>query len=181
MAADVHVQQVAGAGPLVAPGRLPLRPRAPRESVPAKHLPDGRVREAGRGRDQAWAPAGAAAAGADPCLQRRSELARRATGSARAIAQAGAAAAVLLAGRRPAMPPAMRGRGRDAEGRRGGLDAHSPFDCQHERQAAGQSELGVTVKRHPGPSFGRESWQTHSLKGGPDVLSGVHNVCRRDS
>jgi hypothetical protein len=42
----------------------------------------------------------------------------------------------------------------------------------------GQSELGVTVKRHPGPSLEGESWQTHSLKGGPDVLSAVHNVCR---
>jgi hypothetical protein len=34
------------------------------------------------------------------------------------------------------------------------------------------------VQDHPGASFGRESWQTHSLKGGPDV-SAVHNVCGR--
>jgi hypothetical protein len=45
----------------------------------------------------------------------------------------------------------MRRRRRDAEGRRGG------------------------------PSLGRKSWQTHSLKGGPDVLSAVHNVCGHDS
>jgi hypothetical protein len=37
------------------------------------------------------------------------------------------------------------------------------------------------VQDHPGASFGRGSWQTHSLKGGPDVLSAVHNVCGRDS
>jgi hypothetical protein len=24
------------------------------------------------------------------------------------------------------------------------------------------------VEHHPGPSFDRESWQTHSLEGGPD-------------
>jgi hypothetical protein len=29
--------------------------------------------------------------------------------------------------------------------------------------------------------LGRESWETHSLKGGPDVLSAVHNLCGRDS
>jgi hypothetical protein len=79
------------------------------------------------------------------------------------------------------MPPAMSCRRRDAEGRRGGLHTHASFDRLDERQAAGQSELGVTVKHHPGPSFGRESSQTHSLKGGPDVLSAVHNVRGRDS
>jgi hypothetical protein len=26
-----------------------------------------------------------------------------------------------------------------------------------------------------------ESWQTHSLKGGPEVLSAVHNLCRQDN
>jgi len=41
-----------------------------------------------------------------------------------------------------------------------------------------KSETSVTVKPHPGPSFGREPWQTHSLEGGPDDLSAVHNVLR---
>jgi hypothetical protein len=65
--------------------------------------------------------------------------------------------------------------GETLESRRGGFHAHSRVDCLHECETADQSELGVTVKRHPGPSLGRESWQTHS----PDVLSAVHNVCGR--
>ena len=53
-------------------------------------------------------------------------------------------------------------------------------DLKHKLPTPGESELGVTVQPHPGPSSGRESWQTHSLEGGPDVLSAVHNVCRHD-
>jgi hypothetical protein len=30
-------------------------------------------------------------------------------------------------------------------------------------------------------SFDRESGKTHSLKGGPDTTSTVHNLCRRDT
>src|SRR2546430_13970657 len=101
MAADVHVQEVAGTGPLVTPGRLPLRPRWPRESVPTKHLPDGRVSKAGRGRDQAGPPAGAEAGGADPRLQRGSELARRAARAARAGKQISAATAERRGSSRP--------------------------------------------------------------------------------
>jgi len=56
-----------------------------------------------------------------------------------------------------------------------------PSIALDEREAGGRSELGVTVKRHPGPSLGRESWQTHTLKGDPDVLSAVHNLCGRDN
>jgi hypothetical protein len=59
------------------------------------------------------------------------------------------------------MPPAVRRCRRHAEGRRGGLHARSHFDCLDEREAAGQSELGVTVKRHPGPS--RSIAQTRKL------------------
>jgi hypothetical protein len=47
-----------------------------------------------------------------------------------------------------------------------------------EREASRQSELGITVKLHPGPSSRCESWQTHSLEGGPDDLSAVHNLLR---
>jgi hypothetical protein len=31
------------------------------------------------------------------------------------------------------------------------------------------------------PSFECESGKTHSLKGGPDRTSAVHNLCRRDT
>jgi hypothetical protein len=37
------------------------------------------------------------------------------------------------------------------------------------------------VQSHPGPPSGGELWQAHSLEGGPDVLSAVHNVCRHVS
>src|SRR5947209_10700831 len=88
-------------------------------------------------------------------------------GSAGAIEQTAEARASRLARLPPAMPAAMRRRRGDAEGRRRSLHAHSPLDCLHKRQPTGQSELGVAVKRHPGPSLGRESWQTHSLKEAP--------------
>jgi len=78
------------------------------------------------------------------------------------------------------MPPTVRRRRRNAESRRGSPHAHPPFDRLNQRKTASQSELGVTVKHHPGPSLGRESSQTNSLKGDPDDLSAVHNVCRRD-
>jgi len=76
--AGVHVQQVAGAGPLVAVGRLPHRPRRPREPRPAEHLPDGRVAEAGRAGDKARPPAGLAAAVTDRGLELGRELHQRA-------------------------------------------------------------------------------------------------------
>jgi hypothetical protein len=56
LAAGVHVRQLAGAGPLVAVGRLLLRLRRPRDPRPAEHLPDRRVRKAGRACDQPAVP-----------------------------------------------------------------------------------------------------------------------------
>jgi hypothetical protein len=40
-------------------------------------------------------------------------------------------------------------------------------DCEHELTAASQSELGVSVQIHSGPSFGSRSWRTrtHSKEG----------------
>src|SRR6266508_53824 len=128
VAADVDVQQVAGARPLVAVGRLPWRARGPGDAGPLEHLPDRRVREACDARDQPRPPARLPPASADPLLQLGRELARAAARSARAIKQTRKARARLLARPAPAMPPAVRGRRRDTEGRRGGLHAHSPFN-----------------------------------------------------
>src|SRR5436190_23966167 len=54
--ADIHVQQIAGARPLVAVGGLACRPGWPRDPGPLEHFPDGRVAKAGRAGDQARPP-----------------------------------------------------------------------------------------------------------------------------
>src|SRR6266508_6981375 len=87
IAACVHVQQVTGAGPLVAVGRLLGRRRAAREPGSLQHFPDSRVREARGTRDQTRTPAGLATAIADPLLQLGREQPRRAVRPARAIQQ----------------------------------------------------------------------------------------------
>src|SRR4051794_26776960 len=49
------------------------------------------------------------------------------------------------------MPPAVRRRRRDAEGGRGRLQRKTVLDRAHQREPAGQSELGVSVQQHPRP------------------------------
>src|SRR5579883_122753 len=106
VAACVHVQQVTGAGPLVAVGRLLGRGRTAGEPGALEHLPDGRVREAGRAGNEPRSPAGLAAAVADPLLELRGEQAGRAVRPARAVEQR----TLLAAAIEPAVPPAVRGR-----------------------------------------------------------------------
>src|SRR6266542_1744272 len=76
VAADIHVQQIAGARPFIAVGRLLDRSRPPRDPGPLEHLPDRRMRTAGL-----------APTGADPLLQLGSEKPRRALRTTRAINQ----------------------------------------------------------------------------------------------
>ena len=75
VAADIHVQKVTGAGPLVAVGGLPWRPCRAGEASSLEHLPERRVSETGEGGDQPRAPARLTAAGADLFLQLGGELA----------------------------------------------------------------------------------------------------------
>src|SRR6266487_838156 len=49
------------------------------------------------------------------------------------------------------MPPAVRGRRRDAEGGRGTLQRHPLLDRLDQGETASQSELGVSVQIHPRP------------------------------
>ncbi len=100
VAADVHVQQAAGARPLIAVGRFSRRALGPGDAGPLEHLPDRRVGEAGDGSDRP---------GPQPVSRRQAQISFCRSG-------------------------AVRRRGRDAEGRRGGLDARSFFDRLHERQ-----------------------------------------------
>src|SRR5439155_19197410 len=102
VAADIHVQQIAGAGPLVAVGGLPRWPWRAGDARPLEHLPDRRVSKAGESSDQPRTPARLAAAGADPLLQLGVKLARAVAGSAGAIEQTAEARARLLARLAPA-------------------------------------------------------------------------------
>ena len=178
--ARVHVQEIARAGPLVPVGRLSLGTGRPRDPRPLQHLPDGRVAEAGCAGDQSRPPARPQATGADRLGELGSELARRAVGTARAIEQAGERPSCLLAGLCPAMPPAVRRRRRHPEGGRGRLQRHPALDRIDKRVAAGKSELGVTVQRHPSPPSCVSRGRPTASKEGRIDLSAVHNVCRQD-
>jgi len=67
----IDVQQIAGAGPLVATSRLARLRLWPRAAAAAERLPDGRVRTAEPGGDRPRAVPGAAPLGTDPRLQAR--------------------------------------------------------------------------------------------------------------
>jgi hypothetical protein len=177
--ACVHVQQVAGARPLVAAGRLPLDSRRPRKPRPSEHLPDGGMGEAGRAGDQPRPPAGLAAAGTDPLGELGRQLLGRTAWPARTIEQARQRRPCFLVSFLPAVPPAMRRRRRDAEAGRGLLQRHSLGDGGNERETASESELRVTVQRHPGSSFEYRSLaRPTASKEGRIEPSAVHNLCR---
>src|SRR5437764_13360137 len=106
---------------------------------------------AGLAGDQPRSPARATPERADPRLLTARQHPRAALRPRAAIVEAGLAAALLLTGLTPAMPPAVRRRRRHAERGRGRPQRHPPLDRQHQLMTATQAELGVTVKLHPGP------------------------------
>ena len=166
----VHVQQIAGAGPLVQARPLPRLPRRTRDPRPPERPPDGRVRVPGLAGDEPRPPARATPGRADPLLLRPRQKPRAALGSRGAILEADERLLLLGRGLRPAPPPLAGGRRRDAAAS-GRLPAPAPgLDVGDERPPTGESETSVTVKPHPGPSFDCEPSQTHSLGGGPDHL-----------
>src|SRR5579884_2945605 len=99
------------------------------------------MREPGRACDQAWPPAGLAAAVADPLLQLAREQPRRALRSAGAVEQRTRLAAAV----EPAMPPLVRRRRRHAEAGRGPLQRQTLLDRAHQREPTSQSETPVTA------------------------------------
>src|SRR5439155_6751976 len=145
--ADIHVQPITGAGPLVAVGGLPDRPRSTRDAGPAEHLPDGRVRKARRPGHKPRPPASLSPAVADPLLQIGGEKPRRAVRPTRAVQQR----LKLPAAIKPAMPPSVHRRRRHAEAGCSLLQRTTILDRAHEREPPGQSELGVSVQIHPSP------------------------------
>jgi len=79
-----------------------------RDPRPPKHLPDSRVAEAGRARDQARSPTRLAPTLTDPLGQLGRELAGRAVRTAGAIEQTRQTRPRLLASVLPAVPPTIR-------------------------------------------------------------------------
>jgi hypothetical protein len=77
------------------------------------------------------------------------------------------------------MPPAVRRRRRDAEGGRGRLQRKTILDRVHQSSATGQSELGVSVQIHQALLWAQVLADPHTLKGGPDEPSAVHNLYGR--
>src|SRR5436190_13637949 len=114
---DVDLQERAWSRPLVAAWRRQLRSRSAREAVPPEHLPDRRACPAHDPGQPAGPVPGLPARGQDRLLLERAQLPRRAARPTRTIVQGGRAAAAI----EPAMPPAVRGRRRGAEGGRGRL------------------------------------------------------------
>src|SRR5438876_9615149 len=131
VAAYVHVQQIAGTGPLVAAGRLPDQGQTAREPGPPEH--------------PVLSPTVA-----DPLLQLARKQPRRTPRPARAIHER----AQLASTSEPAMPPAMRCRRRHTEGGRGRLQRKPFLDSPHQREPTSQSELGISVQIHPSPPLG---------------------------
>ena len=178
IALGVHVQQVARAGPLVARARLPAARRGGRESPCAAQR--GVTVECG------WPTSPAISRGPQPVRSRgRADAACSAARQhPRACAAAGtsdprgrpASARSSSPALAPAVPPAVGRRRRHAEGGRGRLQRHPALDRLHELEAAGEVRAWLYGEAASGPSFGRESSQTHSLGRGPDVFSAVHNV-----
>jgi hypothetical protein len=107
VAADIHVQQIARAWPLVAIRLASLSRRTARKSVTLEHLPDGLMRLTGRSGDQPRPPTGGLPDRADPrreILRHPPRLVMRAAG---AISQPRTAVACGRVGLKPAMPPPM--------------------------------------------------------------------------
>ena len=105
VARDVHVQQVAGTGPLVAVGGFARRPRGARERVAAQHLPYRLMRYADGAGHQPRSPAGQLAGVADPLLELGGKPTRALPRSARTVTQAHQRAALLAATLRASAAP----------------------------------------------------------------------------
>jgi hypothetical protein len=151
------------AGLIDAPGRRPCR-RSTFQTVEwAKPVAPGH---------QTRSPASLAPTVADPLLQLGSQQPRRAVRTAGAVEQR----------LRPALAPSQRCHQRWAVAGET-LKAAAPPGVRglpsrrDQSEAAGQSELGVSVQVHPCPPLSCRSGKTHSLKGGPDKEPQPFTTC----
>ena len=141
---------------------LPRRPGTTRAAAPPKRAVHGRVRLADLRGHQPRAPAAASADRADAVLLGLRQHPRAGVRTARAIAQAGQRAALLLTRLAPAptngwRSPATRRR------RRPPPSASSRSRSCKPARGGRQVRAWLYGAASSGPSFGRESSRTHSL------------------
>ena len=141
----VDVQERPRPRPLVAPRRRRGRLRAGREAVAAEHLPDRRAGSADDPGQAARPVARLPPRTHDRSLVCLAEPPRADSRPTRAIDERDSRPPLAP---QVAMPPAMRGGGRDAECGRGGSQRETALDRKAERIAPGRSELGVSVEQH---------------------------------
>jgi hypothetical protein len=149
VARDVHMQQVAGAGPLVAVGGLARCPRCGRQRVAAQHLPHRLMRHADRAGHQPRPPAGQLARLTDPLLELRREPTGTPPGSAGTVAQAAQGCALGRRRGTPAPHPDPRRGRRDVARRRRSPQRCAALHALHQLEAATRREPRVRVL-HPG-------------------------------
>src|SRR5207244_508430 len=152
-------EQVAGTGPFVPASRLTRLRLRTRAAGAAERLPDGRVGVAKPSCERARSVARAAPLGADPGLRGPAQQPRRTARPARAGEQAVERPPPLRARLAPAPPPGAGRRGRDAMASRRLSDRTASLDRLHQSEAAGQSELRVTVQLLPSPPSSRGLWR----------------------
>jgi len=176
---DVHVQQRPRPRPLVAPEALTLAARAARDAVAPEHLPDRRARPPDDAREPPRPEVRLSPGAQDRLFFGRRQPPRLMMRPTRPVAEPRCrrSSVVLSTAHSPTAPPPVGGRRRHVQGGRGRPERHPFIDQLDKRNTARRSELGVSVQLHPGPPSRREFRKTHSLRTGPDVLSGVHNVC----
>ena len=147
VAGDVHVQQVAGAGPLVAVGRLL-----------------GRLAAAARSRARfstfqtvecAKPVAPATKRGPQPVWRRQAQIARSSSGASRRGERCGrlersnrhdSVRRASSPAVQPAVPPAVRRRRRDAEGGRRRLQRHPFLDRPHQAKRPASPSLALACR-----------------------------------
>ena len=176
-ALDVHVQQRAGLGPLVALERLPRRAAPPREAVTGKDLVDRRAGPVQQAGEATRAEVRALTCPADSLLLSWLEQPRRAARTRAAIRRPVSAGARFRGSVLPAMPPPMRRRDRDATRTRCRTERDTLPNKTNKGQPSGRSELRVSVNAHPGPPD-CSSWRNRRDSGRARTNpSAVHNLC----
>jgi hypothetical protein len=131
----------------------------------------------GRPGYQPRSPARLASTGADPLLQLRGKKPRRAKRTARAVNQSlGPTPAI-----KPALPPAVRRRRRDAEGGRGRPQRQTLLDPAPPARAGQPIRAWRWPVEHPRPPLSVSPGRPTASKEGRIEPSAVHNVCRHVS
>ena len=154
----VDVQQRPGLGPLIAPrGLRALGAPLTTDTVTLEDLPDRRTVPTRQPRQAHRPPVGLRSGVEDRPLVLHAERPRARARPRGPRAQTLKARALLIAGVLPTMPPAVRGRRRDAQAGRGLPERRPLLDQPNQLTATLQSELAPTVL-HVRPPSVMQSW-----------------------